>query len=716
MKGKKGRAGKGKEISPVSLTRSHFVSNRQGDKYTSPSKIKKRKIEYIIQDTKDDNNIAPSKIKKRKIENILQDTKFQRKPSSRGKESCMCHQCQRNDNGRVVNCAMCRTKRFCIRCITKWYPLLSEEEVAEKCPVCRGYCNCMCCLRKKTYLPFRRAMCSADELKHAWHVIRYLYPWLREFHEHQNEEKKREAEIKGVDARDLLIPEAKYKNEQIYCYKCNAYIVDYHWSCRNCTCISCLSCWRELLQPDITTTSEALPCVGSDQWGPDSDDGICDIPLELKSVLSESFISKLYEEVSEIINNDPNFEESTGNISKCCCSTNSIGKVNLYCPMAKEVKGRDIGHFEFHWVKGEPVIVRNVLELTSGLSWDPMVMWRVLREKDNGGQGPKLSALAVDCRDWSEVEINIHCFFMGYQKGLYHRDGWPRLLRLKYCHNDSSFAEHSPRHLEEFMDVLPFPEYTDPWNGPLNLVSYLPFKLRRQIGPKIDIAYGVREELGEGDSVIKLHYDLHDVVNILMHTEEVHLCEQQHNAILRKHKAKKDEDQKMTTSNNYGGALWDIWRREDVPKLRDYLTKHARDFTNGYNLPSYLAGDLIHHGSVYLTMEHKRKLQDEYGIEAWTFEQNLGDAILVPAGCPYQLRNLKSCINVTLGFVSLESFRVCLGLADELRLQSRQKEDKLEVEKMAIYALQKASSCLTSEMLEVGRKKKKRMNRQQKGQ
>lgn len=39
----------------------------------------------------------------------------------------------------------------------------------------------------------------------------------------------------------------------------------------------------------------------------------------------------------------------------------------------------------------------------------------------------------------------------------------------------------------------------------------------------------------------------------------------------------------------------------------------------------------------------------------------------------------QSCINVTLGFVSPESFRVCLGLADELRLQSRRKEDKLEV-------------------------------------
>lgn len=74
--------------------------------------------------------------------------------------------------------------------------------------------------------------------------------------------------------------------------------------------------------------------------------------------------------------------------------------------MAKEVKGGDIGHFEFHWVKGEPVIVRDVLELASGLSWDPMVMWRVLREKkDNGGKVSKLSALVVDCLDWSEVSF-----------------------------------------------------------------------------------------------------------------------------------------------------------------------------------------------------------------------------------------------------------------------------------------------------------------------
>lgn len=80
---------------------------------------------------------------------------------------------------------------------------------------------------------------------------------------------------------------------------------------------------------------------------------------------------------------------------------------------------------------------------------------------------------------------------------------------------DGNFEKHLPRHGAEFIQALPFKEYTHPRHGVLNLAAKWPAKLLKpDLGPKTYIAYGLREELGRGDSVTKLHCNVSDAVHL----------------------------------------------------------------------------------------------------------------------------------------------------------------------------------------------------------
>ncbi|XP_059285901.1 lysine-specific demethylase JMJ26 isoform X1 [Lycium ferocissimum] len=674
------------------------------------------------------------------------------------RQAVKCHHCRRSDRRIVVPCRKCKEKFYCIQCIREWYPELEEEEVSEVCPYCRGKCNCNLCLHSSGMLKTStRDLTDREKIEHLHYLIITLLPFLKEIHQEQIQEIEIESCIRGVSSFFLEIKQSLCHNdERVYCNNCSTSIVDLHRSCPDCSYELCLSCCQELRegkfpgnsyeavfqysnkghdymhggdpQPESFHNTE----VPWDQsklitWVANYDGNIMCAPvemggcgncvLELRHLLPRNWISTL-EAKAERILIQCNFSQM---ISQPICRTDDpkllhraasrVGSDDncLYSTTAKDAMEDDaLLHFRRHWAKGEPVIVRNVLERTSGLSWEPMVMWRALCESTDSKILTSMSEVkAIDCLAGCQVEINTRKFFKGYTKGRRYENLWPEMLKLKDWPPSDKFENLLPRHCDEFISALPFPDYTDPRIGILNLAVKLPAGvLKPDLGPKTYIAYGFTEELGRGDSVTKLHCDMSDAVNILTHTAEMAVSDEQRPAIeilKQKHRAQDERERleregeeypiKMSSdirreektsddSETTGGALWDIFRREDVPKLSEYLLKHAKEFRHTYCCPVDQVFHPIHDQTFYLTLEHKRKLKEEFGVEPWTFEQKLGEAVFIPAGCPHQVRNLKSCTKVAADFVSPENIRECLRLTAEFRKLPRRhkaREDKLEV-------------------------------------
>ncbi|XP_020211133.1 lysine-specific demethylase JMJ25 isoform X2 [Cajanus cajan] len=630
-----------------------------------------------------------------------------------------------------------------------------------------------------------------EKVEFSIHLLQVLLPYLRLLEEEQMIENETEAKIRGLSVSELNIVKADFTmGERVYCDNCKTSIFDYHRSCTKCSFDLCLSCCRELRRGQLVggadpvvlefvwqgkdylhgaekegkrvkrnaSNADAKPVVcewSRSGWHAKSDGSIpcpkindCNHGfLELRSILGQHFISELVRKANELaqayklqdvamtpddfcscLRLDRNSDDVYSNMRKAASREYSSDNY-LYCPRAVDLQYKDLRHFQWHWEKGEPVVVSNVLECTSGLSWEPLVMWRACRQMINTKREQHLDVKAIDCLDWCEGEINIHQFFTGYTKGRKDWLNWPQILKLKDWPPSNLFEERLPRHCAEFISSLPFKEYTDPHVGSLNLAVKLPKScIKPDMGPKTYIAYGFPQELGRGDSVTKLHCDMSDAVNVLTHIAEVELESDQLTAIDRlktKHFKqdkrellgddqdgetnvgmlnnssstlialdKQNSDQVMEHEGGLcdgievdqfhqpsggnvvvianedclscvselkevdkvkikqerdllfpgdasAGALWDIFRRQDVPKLQEYLKKHFREFRHIHCCPLKQVIHPIHDQTFYLTMEHKRKLKQEYGIEPWTFIQKVGDAVFIPAGCPHQVRNLK---------------------------------------------------------------------------
>ncbi|CAA6654256.1 unnamed protein product [Spirodela intermedia] len=437
------------------------------------------------------------------------------------------------------------------------------------------------------------------------------------------------------------------------------------------------------------------------------------------------------------------------NLYKCSKRENSFDNF-LYCPALQDIEHESISQFHTHWEKGEPVVIRRAFEPSLSACWDPMSIWRGIQEMtDDRIKEDDVVVKAIDCSNQSEVDIELRKFIKGYMDGCVDKYGFPEILKLKDWPSENDVEEFLLCQRPEFLSKLPLLEYFHPKWGLLNLTAKLPHdSAPSDAGPKFLIACGGIEE-NNYVSVLNLRINIGDMVYLLMHTSEgkyegrelnkfgtipnnydeselyvksettdasnstasehctnnqacglspnekeedateVDACNG--NDISPKEKKELDHchtENGLAVSAN-AGTVWDVFRRQDVPKLTEYLKDHWEDLRNPVMSPNDTVTLPLYERGVVLDGDHKKRLKDELGIEPWTFEQHVGEAVFVPAGCPFQVRNRQSTVQLCLDFLSPESLLESARIAQEIRSLPSYHDAKLhmlEVGKVCLYA------------------------------
>ncbi|KAJ9072026.1 hypothetical protein DSO57_1031439 [Entomophthora muscae] len=270
--------------------------------------------------------------------------------------------------------------------------------------------------------------------------------------------------------------------------------------------------------------------------------------------------------------------------------------------------------FRACWSKGMPVVLK--ASLTADLSH---VTPQYFIEKYGHAETDilKLSGAPIGATD-----------FAGFFKDFSTAKHFNANLKIKDFPQTQRFADVLPCLYSDFLERLPLQKYMR-YDGPLNLVSLLPTHTHivPDLGPKMYAAYAGKTAARTGTT--QLHLDPADAINVM---------------------------QFMAGPSDEAGALWHVFRHSDIAAIRRFLK---------VNLKKTPLGDPIHDQAFYLTDTLLEKLFKEEGVRPFLIKQKVGEAIIIPAGCPHQVRNLYPCIKIALGFVTPESAPVCVKLAKE---------------------------------------------------
>ena len=380
-------------------------------------------------------------------------------------------------------------------------------------------------------------------------------------------------------------------------------------------------------------------------------------------------------------------------------------------------------HFRWHWARGEPVVVREIEVDAAGADWSLETLERALR--DGGAEGAegaddttggdaaggatrtsrtdRMVPVVDASKEWGAgvrssavaEAMTVGDFFKGFADArafgpdaTYRMDGWPSEAELRV---------RAPRHVSYAIGGLPFQEYTNPVDGPMNLRTHVSANAGGLNGDgasfgagggcvRTRIAYGRREEVGgAGDAVSqRLRTSSVDTAEVLCLALERDAGERDTHAEGRDGSC---PDGGFQTGDESPGAVWHVFRREHEGHIARYLSEnlpvlahppdgdrrnhHNREHRDSANdKRRALAARLpLHDGRCFLSSNEIDELGRESGgaVKPWVIRQARGEAVMVPTGCARQTRNVKSCVSLAVDFASPESAVAALRVGESMR-------------------------------------------------
>jgi lysine-specific demethylase 3 len=146
----------------------------------------------------------------------------------------------------------------------------------------------------------------------------------------------------------------------------------------------------------------AIPCPPSERGGCGSR------MLVLKRILKSNWLAKLVAEVNALVSGEdqkshlamPTSKADTDIVEDRRRSAFRLDSYDnfLYCPAAQDVRREGLDCFYRHWLNGEPIIIRNMIDEIKDISWEPDILSCAVRDCM---QNKMIKVL--DCLQWCPV-------------------------------------------------------------------------------------------------------------------------------------------------------------------------------------------------------------------------------------------------------------------------------------------------------------------------